>query len=62
MMVPGFCAYFESAASLGINITGVPMTPPSNTGVQSAADWKLDPDVLRKHLKPTTKMLVLNTP
>lgn len=63
MMVPGFCAYFESAAALGINITGVPMTPPSSSsGPQSAGDWKLDAEVLRKHLTPTTKMLILNTP
>lgn len=39
------------------------MTPPSNTeGAQSAGDWKLCPDSLRKHLKPETKMLILNTP
>jgi aspartate/methionine/tyrosine aminotransferase len=63
MMVPGFCSYFESANALGIKINGVPMTPPANSsGPQSAADWKLDLDVLRKHLTPSTKMLILNTP
>jgi aspartate/methionine/tyrosine aminotransferase len=63
MMVPGFCAYFESCAALGINITGVPMTPHTQTeGPISSGDWKLDPDVLRKHLTNDTKMLILNTP
>ena len=62
-MVPGFCAYFESCAALGIKINGVPMTPHTQTeGPISAGDWKLDPDVLRKHLTNDTKMLILNTP
>ena len=63
MMVPGFCSYFESCAALGININGVPMTPHKATdGPISAGDWKLDPEILRKHLSHKTKMLIINTP
>ena len=39
------------------------MTPHKATdGPISAGDWKLDPEILRKHLSHKTKMLIINTP
>ncbi|NUP52017.1 MAG: aminotransferase class I/II-fold pyridoxal phosphate-dependent enzyme [Catenulispora sp.] len=51
---PAFEALHRVAAATGAEVTAVPLDPD--------AGWRLDPDAVRKALRPTTRALFLNFP
>ncbi|KAH9943328.1 PLP-dependent transferase [Epithele typhae] len=62
MFEPFFDQYLPSVTFNGGVPVYVPLHPPIGAGKQSAHEWTIDFDELRRALTPRTKMIILNTP